>query len=130
APTGQGFNNTGSATDFQVTDGTNTGPAVFLFASEAGTVTGWNPQVGVAPGDSPPSRTAETAFTAADGAIYKGIALANNGAGNFLYLADFHNAKIDVLDGSFTKVTLGAGGFGTFTDPTLSAGFTPFNVAA
>ena len=50
APTGQVFNNTGSATDFSVTDGTNTKPAAFIFASEAGTITGWNPGVGVAPG--------------------------------------------------------------------------------
>src|SRR5437870_8567389 len=99
-----------------VTDGTNTATALFIFASEAGTVTGWNFNVGVVSPASPPSLTAETAFTASDGAVYKGIALANNGSGNFLYLADFHNGKIDVLDSNFGQVTLGTGGFGTFTD--------------
>jgi uncharacterized protein (TIGR03118 family) len=127
APTGQVFNDTA---DFVVSSGAASGPAVFIFASESGEVTGWNPLVGVAPGATPPSTTAEVGFTATDGAIYKGIALANNGTGNFLYLADFHNAKIDVLDGTFTKVTLGTGGFGTFTDPNLPAGYAPFNVAA
>jgi uncharacterized protein (TIGR03118 family) len=126
-PTGQVFNPT---TDFKVTDGTNTLPAVFIFASESGMVTGWNPGVGIVPGATPPSKTAEVGFAAADGAIYKGMAMASVGGANFLYLTDFHNGKIDVLDAQYHKVTLGTGGFGTFTDPNLPAGFAPFNVAA
>ena len=126
APTGQVYNGT---SDFVVTDGSASRAAMFIFASENGTVTGWNVAVGIVGGVAPPSLTAETAYTAADRAVYKGIALANNGTGNFLYLADFHNNKIDVLNGSFQKQTLGAGGFGTFTDPNLPAGFAPFNVA-
>ena len=35
-----------------------------------------------------------------------------------------------MLNGQFQKMTLGTGGFGTFTDPNLPAGFAPFNVAA
>jgi uncharacterized protein (TIGR03118 family) len=127
SPTGQVFNNTGSATDFSVTDGTNTRPSVFIFASESGAITGWNPAVGVS--GTPPSKTAEIGYQAADGANYKGLALASNGGSNFLYAADFHNGKIDVIDGQFQKVTLGTGGFETFTDPNLPAGFAPFNVA-
>src|SRR5262249_11167941 len=64
-------------------------------------------------------------YPAPDGAIYKGIALANNGSGNFLYLADFHNGKIDVLDSTFHLTTLD----GSFTDPNLPAGYAPFNIA-
>src|SRR5690349_3572789 len=41
-PTGQVFNGT---TDFKVPVGTGTTPAVFIFASESGAVTGWNPAV-------------------------------------------------------------------------------------
>jgi uncharacterized protein (TIGR03118 family) len=126
APTGQVFNNTGSATDFMITDGVTTAPAVFLFASEAGRITGWAPTVGGAP----PSTTAETGFTSANGSVYKGVALAQVGAANFLYAADFHNNAIDVINGAFAKVPLGTGGFETFTDPGLPAGFAPFNVAA
>jgi uncharacterized protein (TIGR03118 family) len=118
-PTGQVFNGT---SDFVVSDGTNSGPAAFIFATEEGAVTGWNPAVP----PPPPSTSAQVAFEAEDGAVYMGIALANNGDGNFLYLADFHNAKIDVLDGSFQLTTLD----GSFTDPSLPAGFAPFNVAA
>src|SRR6185437_2005408 len=97
APTGQVFNPT---TDFVVASGITNGPAQFITASENGIVTGWNPNVPAS------STTAQTAFTASDAAVYKGIALANNGAANFLYLADFHNNKIDVLDSSFHLTTL------------------------
>jgi len=117
SPTGQVANVTA---DFVVTDGTNSGPAAFIFASESGAVTGWNPNV------PPVSRVAQPAFQATDGAIYKGIALANNGAGNFLYLADFHNGKIDVLDRQYQLTHLA----GDFTDPHMKPGFAPFNVAA
>jgi uncharacterized protein (TIGR03118 family) len=121
-PTGQVFNNTES--DFVVSDGTNTGQALFIFASESGVVSGWSPEV---PPPSP-STDAQIGFQATDGAVYKGIALANDSANgdNFLYVADFHNNKIDVLDSTFTPATLG----GTFTDPDLPEGFAPFNIAA
>src|SRR5207244_12544514 len=84
-------------------------------------VSGWSPGV---PQPMPAGATV-VAFTASDGAIYKGIALGNNGSGNFLYLADFHNGKIDVLDSSWSLVHLS----GSFTDPKLPAHFAPFNVA-
>ncbi len=121
-PTGQVFNGT---TDFVVTDGTHSGPAAFIFASESGAVTGWSPAVP----PPPPSKQAQPAFAATDGAVYKGIAMANNGSGNFLYLADFHNNKIDILDGKFKQVQLGTNGFGMFSDPNLPRGYAPFNVA-
>lgn len=119
APTGVVFNNT---SDFTISGGGNIAAATFIFASETGDVTGWN--INVPPPS--PSTSAQLGYHALDGAIYKGIALANNGSGNFLYLADFHNNKIDVLNGTFTKVLL----TGNFTDPNLPAGFAPFNVAA
>jgi len=114
-PTGQVFNGT---LDFVVSDGVVSGRAVFIFASTTGVVTGWSPAVSLT--------TAQFAFQATDDAIYTGIALANNGSGNFLYLADFHNGEIDVLDGSFHLVHLA----GAFSDPGLPAGYAPFNVAA
>jgi uncharacterized protein (TIGR03118 family) len=128
APTGQVFNSTGSTTDFSVTDGTNTKPAFFIFASEAGEITAWNPGVGVAAGATPPSVTAEVGFTATDGAVYKGLALDQVGTANFLYATDFHNNKIDVVDGNFHKVTLGQNGFETFNDPNLPKGYAPFGI--
>ncbi len=43
-----------------------------------------------------PGPPAEVRFTAADGAIYKGLAIAGTGAASQLFAADFHNGKIDV----------------------------------
>jgi uncharacterized protein (TIGR03118 family) len=114
-PTGQVFNDT---SDFVVSSASLSGPAVFIFASTTGVVSGWNPTVS--------AMAAQVGFQADDGATYTGMALANNGSGNFLYLADFHNRKIDVLDGGFQLVHLA----GDFTDPGLPAGYGPFNVAA
>src|SRR5262249_51838723 len=98
------------------------GPSAFIFASETGAVTGWNPTVPL----PPPSRTAHLGFQATDGAIYKGIALAQVGTSNFLCVTDFHNGKIDVLDKDFHLTHLA----GSFTDPNLPDGYAPFNIAA
>jgi uncharacterized protein (TIGR03118 family) len=119
SPTGIVFNPT---TDFLVSSGPVTAPAIFIFASESGAVSGWHPAVP----PPPPATVAQPAFQASDGSIYTGLALAHNGSGNFLYLADFHNGQIDVLDASFQSTTLA----GSFADPNLPAGFAPFNVAA
>jgi uncharacterized protein (TIGR03118 family) len=119
SPTGVVFNGTG---DFLISAGGVTAPAIFIFASESGAVTAWHPAVP----PPAPATAAQPAFQASDGAIYKGMALATNGSGNFLYLADFRNGQIDVLNAGFQQVSLA----GSFVDPNLPAGFAPFNVAA
>ncbi len=116
APTGQVFNPTSG---FLVRSGTSSGPSLFIFDSEAGLVTGWNP--GVPP--PPPSTQAQVGASVPD-AIYKGLAIAGTASGTFLYAADFHNARIDVFDQGFNLVHLSGG----FQDPEIPAGFAPFNV--
>ena len=74
----------------------------------------------------PPSTDAQTGFQATDGAVYKGVALAADNGSNFLYLTDFHNNKIDVLDKNFHLTQLR----GSFIDPNLPDGFAPFNIAS
>src|SRR5262249_37847528 len=50
APTGQVFNPDSNTSDFVVSDSAgNTGRAVFLFDTEAGSIAGWNPNVGTTP---------------------------------------------------------------------------------
>jgi uncharacterized protein (TIGR03118 family) len=129
APTGVVFNGT---TGFVVTDGTKSGKGVFLFATEDGTIAGWNP--GVAGGGVAPSLHAVLAVdNSATGAVYKGLALltipAGTGipAGSYLFATDFHNNKIDVFDSNFNPVTLPAG---AFHDPTIPAGYAPFGIQA
>jgi uncharacterized protein (TIGR03118 family) len=59
---------------------------------------------------------------ATPGAVYTGLAI--NAAGTRLYAADNAGARIDAFDSAFAPVSLP----GSFTDPGLPAGFTPFNV--
>jgi len=108
APTGQVFNTT---TGFEVAPGQ---PAAFIFASESGNITAWNPTLGT---------TAAIEATTPD-AVYKGLALASGTGGTHLYAANFHAGTIDVFDSSFAPTTLS----GSFVDPTMPAGYAPFNV--
>ncbi|MBK6673101.1 MAG: TIGR03118 family protein [Proteobacteria bacterium] len=105
-----------STADFQLTNGTTTASARFMFVSESGSLYGWAPTVN--------ANTAIVAYNSVDGADYKGLAIASNAGANFLYAADFRNRKIDVFDRTFTKVTVAGG----FTDPTLPVGFAPYNI--
>ena len=105
APTGQVFNG-----------GSGFNGDRFLFSTEDGTIAGWRGALGT---------TAELgADNSGAGSIYKGLAIASNGANPYLYATDFHNGNVDVYDSTFTKVTLS----GNFTDPTLPAGFAPFGI--
>jgi uncharacterized protein (TIGR03118 family) len=107
-----------STTDFQVTNGTVTAPARFLFVTESGSLLGWSPAVDTG--------NAIVAYNDTAGAVYMGLAIASNGGANFLYAADLRNNRIDVFDAGFAKVTPSGG----FTDPNLPAGFAPFNIQA
>jgi len=117
-PTGTVFN---GGSDFVVTDGTHSGPSLFLFDTEAGQILGWNPNV-------PPPAPSTQAFVVADktneGAIFKGLAIASTPDGDRLYATDFANAKVDVFDGDFHQITAP----GRFTDPNLPKGYAPFGI--
>lgn len=115
APTGIVFNST---TDFEITEDAVTEPATFIFATEDGTIAGWNAAVN-------PDMAIRVVDDSATDAVYKGIAIAAVGADNFVYVTDFHNNSIDAYDTSFESATLA----GTFTDPDLPAGFAPFGIA-
>jgi len=116
APTGQVFNP--SATDFKVTAGGASGPAKFIFASESGWITGWNPTV--------PAAVSTEAQVGAHvpGAVFKGLAIASVRTHQYLYAADFHNGKIDVFNAKFKQVHWA----GAFRDAMLPKGYAPFNV--
>jgi uncharacterized protein (TIGR03118 family) len=120
-PTGLVFN---GGTDFVVSDGMGaSAPSLFLFATESGTIRGWNSEV---PLPSPSTQTFVVADQSGDDANYKGLAIASTADGDMLYAADFHNARVDVFDGDFTLVSTS----GTFVDPGLPDGFAPFGIQA
>ncbi len=138
APTGLVFNIARAQNAFVITgvDGSGTptsGPAFFLFAAEDGTILGWNP--GVNPPGFDPATAGKHAIIAVDnsanpdaanGAIYKGLAIAEDGNGNpFLYATNFRAGTVEVYDATFHRTAFSAN---AFVDPHLPRGYAPFNV--
>jgi uncharacterized protein (TIGR03118 family) len=119
APTGIVFS---GGADFVVSvmtpTGTVSGPARFIFVTEAGTIAGWAPTV------NPTNAIAVP--TPATNASYKGLAFSGNGTTHLLYATDFRNARVDVFDGMFKPVMKP----GAFVDPFLPKGYAPFGIQA
>lgn len=107
-PTGIVYNST---SDFKIALTGET--SKFIFATTQGSIAAWS--------------SSSTAITVANrsmaGASYTGLALAADSGANYLYAADFKNARIDVYDKDFALVEGKA-----FTDSTMPAGYAPFNV--
>ena len=124
-PTGVVFNGppiTGG-TGFVVSAGGASGPARFIFVSEDGSISGWNP--GVPPSVPPPplvSSQAIAVIPASDANVYKGVAIAGTMSGDLLYATNFRAGSVDVFDSSWTKQPA------AFADPTIPAGFAPFGI--
>jgi uncharacterized protein (TIGR03118 family) len=116
-PTGVVFNNTPF---FEVTKNGNSAPAIFIFVSEDGSISGWNPTL-----------DANHAIIAVDNgtnngrnrAIYKGATLGMASGHNFLYVTDFHTGKVQTFDENFHQVTPNG-----FIDPNLPSGYAPFGI--
>jgi len=104
-PTGNVCN---SSSDFKLTNGI---AAQSIYVSEDGAITGWNS-----------GNTAIKMVDKSPAASYFGIAIATDGGNNFLYAANFAQGRIDVYDKNWIAVNK------TFSDPTLPAGYSPFNI--
>jgi uncharacterized protein (TIGR03118 family) len=107
-PSGQVFNDTNS---FLV----NGAPATFIFADLNGAIYAWNGSLG----------TTAQIEAVTTGALYSGLDIESTASGDFLYAANPRQDRVDVFDGSFQPVNLGAG---AFVDPQLPTGLVPFNV--
>jgi len=107
SPDGIVFN---GSTDFKIAGS----PAHFIFATEDGTISGW------ASGTTAVIKVDNSA----SGVVYKGLAIGNNGPGNFLYATDFHGNAVKVFNATYAPATLA----GHFSDPTVPMGFAPFNI--
>jgi uncharacterized protein (TIGR03118 family) len=119
APTGQVFNSASSS--FVLHAGGASASALFLFASENGTITGWAPTVPPSSGIS--TRTVTAVRT--PGAVYKGLAIETSQLVPLLCAAKFATGAIDVFDSHFRPVPHP----GRFIDPALPRGYAPFNIA-
>jgi uncharacterized protein (TIGR03118 family) len=113
-PTGQVQNST--ASDFVIP--ADNAKASFIFANLNGTISAWNGML------TPNTQAIVVATTS--GASYTGLALGSNASGNLLYAANSAAGKIDVFNGSFAPVNLGANAFAA--PQGLPAGLVPFNV--
>ncbi len=106
-PTGQVFN---GGSGFKEPNGSS---ALFIFDTLNGTVDAWN-------GND--NSTAVTMATKT-GAVYTGLAIADNATGTFLYAANV-TGGIDVYNSSFQPTSLS----GSFVDPNLPSGYSPYNI--
>lgn len=87
-------------------------PAIFIFATLDGTISGWNPAV------NPNTAIVEVTTP---GASFTGLAISANATENFLFAADNANNKVDIYDQNFKFVK-------SFTDPTIPTGFAPYGI--
>jgi len=110
APTGNVFNGT---IDFVISKNAKSFSSQFIFATEDGTISGFNPNVGSTHAILAVDRSAvsQGGFT---GAVYKGLALAISGSGNFLFATNFRFGKVEKFDAQFNLVA-------SFTDPELAS---------
>jgi len=95
APTGVVFN--GNGTEFLLAPNT---PARFIFATEDGSIAGWNS-----------GATAVIKVSRGDKAVYKGITLAEFNGKRYLYVTNFRSGKVEVYDTTFTRVHFGDDAF-------------------
>ncbi len=144
-PTGTVFNTSSGGFVINGFDGTGmtaaSAPATFLFATEDGTIVGWN--FGVNPAGIDPTTAGKHGIIAVDnsqnpdaanGAVYKGLTIATSASPivatdpnslSLLYVSNFRAGTIEVYNTNFQPVTLAAG---AFTDANIPKGYAPFNV--
>jgi uncharacterized protein (TIGR03118 family) len=87
----------------------------FLLASLDGCICGWSAGV----------TTTRRVDNSGVQAVYTGLATGASGTATYVFAANFNAGTIDVFDASYAPVNLGAT---ALVDPTLPAGFSPFNV--
>jgi len=147
APTGTVFNITTSSSNpgFIISgvdkDGAETSaPARFLFATEDGTIVGWNPGVGSSPSSfNGPNGVSTQGIIAVDnsgnnfdpnatvktGAVYKGLAIATDANGmTRLYVTNFRSGMVEAYRDDFHAVASPP----AFVDPKLPDSYAPFNI--
>lgn len=107
APTGQVFNNTAG---FVLPNGTK---STFIFATENGTIAGWNGG----------ATAVNKVDLSASGTAFKGLAIGSVAGANYLYATDFTNGVVRVFDTNFAAALPGS-----FVDPALPAGYSPFGI--
>lgn len=92
---------------------------LFIFATEDGTISGWQ----LSDGNDATLRKDNSGLST----VYKGLAFATSASGApMIYATDFRHARIDVFDANYNPVTLAPD---DFSDPGLPAHYAPFGIA-
>lgn len=134
APTGIVFNGSSSF----VLPAPNSKPAAFIFATEDGTISGWNG------GPSAVLAVDNNDNGSANGAVYKGATSADLNGAKYLYVTNFRDARVEVYDTNFHPVKLSDDAFNPDGDhdgddfhgddrggdggERVPRGFAPFNI--
>jgi uncharacterized protein (TIGR03118 family) len=110
APTGIVFNNVSSTNpdDFVVRANGKSGPSLFMFATEDGTISGWNIKVN----PTHAIRVVDRSMVGS-GAVYKGLAIGRNQGRDFIYATNFRFGTVEMFDANFHLVR-------SFTDKQLA----------
>jgi uncharacterized protein (TIGR03118 family) len=115
-PTGVVYNST---SDFVISENGKSAPALLIFDTVDGTISGWNPAV-----DATHAIVMRDTWAAGNPAVYTGLEIGQDSAGdNVIYAADFlgpngtptsPKGRVEMIDGSFTTIR-------TFTDPNVTS---------
>jgi uncharacterized protein (TIGR03118 family) len=103
-PTGMVYN---GSQEFKI----DTWVSEFLFATLDGSIQGW----------SSFNSSATLVGATSSGSVYTGLAITGKTSGNSLFAADSANNRVDIYNATFKKT-------GSFSDPTIPAGFAPFGI--
>jgi uncharacterized protein (TIGR03118 family) len=106
-PTGVVYNPTSS---FVISENGKSAPALLIFDSIDGTISGWNPAV-----DRNHAILIKDTFAAGTPAVFTGLEMAKNSRGQtILYATDYLNNRVDMFDSHFNLI-------GSFTDPNVTS---------
>jgi uncharacterized protein (TIGR03118 family) len=114
APTGVIFNGNGG---FNVSENGKSFSSLFIFDTEDGTISGWNPNFV----DRTHAVLAVDRSNVGKGAVYKGLAIGSNASGTFIFATNFRFGRVEMFDSNFNLV-------GSFTDHRLPQSFAPFGI--
>lgn len=110
-PTGIAINH---SFNFLVPNGSKSAPGTYIFAGQDGTISVWNTEID-------PTTATLAVDRSALGAVYRGLAIVNNGTRSTLYAANFHSGAIDTFGPDFSYLR-------SFSDPNIPTGYAPFNI--
>ncbi len=114
APTGVIFNGNGG---FNVSENGKSFSSLFIFDTEDGTISGWNPNFV----DRTHAILAVDRSNVGKGAVYKGLAIGSNASGTFIFATNFRFGTVEMFDSNFNLVR-------SFTDHRLPQSYAPFGI--